>query len=108
MARGSLRIDSARALAEHRTGDVAMQPRRVSDELLEEKRGADRPAVTLAGVLQIGDVALELLAQVLEQRHPPKLLAGQRRSVLEALRRAIVFDVKRRARLAERHEARAR
>src|SRR5690348_9081830 len=79
MARGALRVDAASALGEHRARHVAMQPRRVADELLKKERRRDRPAVAIARVLEVGHVALELLAQLLDERHAPELLPRQLR-----------------------------
>ena len=62
----------------HRAGDVEVDPRRVADELLQEQRRGDRPAVGAADVLEVGDVALEQLAVVVVQRQPPQRLVGRR------------------------------
>ena len=48
------------------------------DELLEELRGRDRPSPLAAHVLQVGDVALELLLVVVVERQPPGPLARLR------------------------------
>ena len=57
-------------------GDVRVDPvLRLADELAEEERGRDRSAPAIARVLQVGDVALQLLLQLLEERHAPHLLA---------------------------------
>ena len=46
----------------HRAGDVEVGPRHVADELGQEDRRRDRPAVRAADVLQVGDVGVEQLA----------------------------------------------
>ena len=48
----------------------------VADELAEEERRADRAAPAIAGVLEIGGVALELVLEILEERQAPHLLAA--------------------------------
>src|SRR5579859_2266293 len=45
-----------------RARDVAVDPAGIADELAEEEGGGDRPAVPVAGLLHVCDVALDLLA----------------------------------------------
>ena len=46
----------------HRAGDVEVGPRHVADELLQEQPGGDGAAARAADVLEVGHVAVELLA----------------------------------------------
>src|SRR5262245_56135471 len=82
--RRALRIDAPGALGQHRAGHVAVQPRGITDELLQEQRRRDRAAEAIARVLEVSDVALELLAQLVDERHAPELFARLLGSVLEA------------------------
>src|SRR5262245_11481411 len=68
--------DAARALREVRfrlfsprgPGDVDVRPRETAGELLQEQRGCDRARRPPARVRHVGDVALDLIAVVVEQR----------------------------------------
>src|SRR6266536_3019440 len=60
-------------------GDVDVDPRHAAHEVAEEEGGVDRPTPARADVLDIGDVAVDLLAQVVEERQLPNPLAGGRR-----------------------------
>ena len=72
----ALRVERGGAVAERRAGDVGVDPVALADELAQEERRGDRSAPAFAGVLQVGDVALQLILQIFEQRQPPELLAG--------------------------------
>ena len=50
-----------------------------ADELLEKLRGRDRTAPLAADVLQVGDMALELLLVIVIERQPPGALTGRPR-----------------------------
>src|SRR5271165_5196227 len=89
-------------------GDVAMNPSRVADELTKEQRRGDRTAVAVAGLLQVGDVALDLLAEVFEKRHAPHLFARLLQRRPELARPVFVAGVPTRARRAKGHDACAR
>src|SRR5579862_2237067 len=54
-----------------RTRDVAVYPSRVAHELAKEERGRDRPAPAVAHLLHVGHVALDVLAQLLDEWHVP-------------------------------------
>src|SRR5690606_12178206 len=58
MARSTLGVEPARAVAEGRARHVRVDPGAAFGELPQEQGCADRAAVTLSGVLKIGDVAL--------------------------------------------------
>src|SRR5689334_21224109 len=73
-ARGALRMDAVRPLDEGRAGDVEMRPLAPPDELAQEERRADRAAVGLAGVLEVGDVALQRVAEIFHERQAPHRL----------------------------------
>jgi hypothetical protein len=62
----------------------------------------------IAGVLQVGDVALQLVGQIFEQRHAPKGFAGLASGVLELARKLVVSRVKRRTGLAKRNQGQRR
>src|ERR1035438_8442441 len=56
-------------------GYVEMDPRCVSSKLLEEHRRGDRaPVAVLAGVHDVGDLALDVVAIVVGAGKPPALL----------------------------------
>ena len=59
-----------------RPGDVEVDPRRLVDELSQERGGGQRAGGAAAGVLQVGDVALHLRRVVFVVRHLPVALAG--------------------------------
>ena len=76
-AAGAARVASGvLGIAPARAGDVEVDPGRRADELLEELRGRDGPAPFPADVLQVGDVALELLLVIVVERQPPDAFAG--------------------------------
>ena len=77
-------------IAPARPGDIEVDPRRRADELFEKLGRRDGPAPFSADVLQVGDVALELLLVIVVERQPPDALArsgGWRRSRLGETRR---------------------
>ena len=57
-------------------GDVQVRPGRVLDELLQEEGGRDGACLAAADVLDVGDLAVQLLAVLLEERQLPDPLAG--------------------------------
>ena len=59
-----------------RAGDVEVHPRQIAGELLDEERAGDRAAGAAAGVGEVGDLALQLLLVVVEDRHRPRAIAG--------------------------------
>ncbi|GBC83584.1 hypothetical protein HRbin10_02734 [bacterium HR10] len=59
-----------------RPGDVHVRPRRLFGELLQEIGGRDRSGLAPPHILEIGDLALELLAILGIQGHRPELLPG--------------------------------
>src|SRR5207244_4278133 len=52
-------------------GDVQMGPRPVADEFLQEEPGGEGAATAAAGVLDVGDLGVDLLAVVARQREGP-------------------------------------
>jgi len=56
-------------------GDVEVDPRRAAHELLEEAAGRDGPGLAAADVLQLPDLAFDLLEILLVQRQLPRLLS---------------------------------
>ncbi len=77
------------------------------DELLQELGGGDRPSRTAPSVLHVGDVAFELLGEVIEHRQLPDVFAGTlgRRQDLVAPRLVVGEDAG--DLVAQRHDARA-
>src|ERR1700689_3127866 len=66
-------------------GDIEVYPGRVADELLEEHGGGDGAAVAgAAGVHDVGDLALDLVAVIVGAGHAPELFAGGGETVEEA------------------------
>src|SRR6185436_4670291 len=88
-ARGALGAERRVLVDERRSRDVEVGPRNAPGELLEEEPGGDGPAVAPAGIVQVGDVALELLLVLLDERQLPHALArgarGSEQTVGEAL-----------------------
>src|SRR3990172_5532906 len=56
---------------------VYVDPAAVLREVVEELGGADRPAVSVADVLDIGDGALQRLAVLVDEGEAPHSLAGR-------------------------------
>src|SRR5262245_58096707 len=107
-AGGALRDVGAFLLREDRACDVEVRPLHAGvDELLQEQRCGDRAAVALADVLEIGDVALELLAELGLERHAPESFAALLPRSLEALRELLIVDERAGDTAAERDHARA-
>src|SRR6185436_2496794 len=79
VARAALRMHAPRAFGEGRARDVAVDPGDLTHEFPQEQGGRDGATVAIARVLQIRDVALELLTELLEERHAPELLPGRAR-----------------------------
>ena len=75
-AAGPLEEDALHLVALIDAGDVQVHPGRVLDELLEEERGRDGACLAAADVLDVRDLAVELLLVIVEQRQLPDLLAG--------------------------------
>ena len=48
-----------------------MRPRQPSGEFLQEHGGGDRPGRPAAGIHDVGNVALDLIAVLVEERHRP-------------------------------------
>ena len=65
-----------RFLGPRRAGDVEVRPRQAAGELLQEQRRRDRSGRPAAGVREVGDLALDLIAVFVEQRHRPDAIAG--------------------------------
>lgn len=59
-----------------RAGDVEVRPRRVANELGEKRSRSAGPAVATAGVLDVGDVALDFVLVLLPERQRPEAFAG--------------------------------
>src|SRR5581483_1364118 len=55
--------------------DVHVHPRQTAGEFLEKRRGGDRAGRAPAGVHHVGDLALELIAILVEQRQRPGAVA---------------------------------
>src|SRR2546421_8386869 len=68
-----------RLLRAGRPGDVHVDPGNVADEVAEEQRGEDRAAPPGADVLDVGDVAVDLLPVVVQEGHLPHAFAAGRR-----------------------------
>src|ERR1700690_1938496 len=96
----------AQSICGRGSGDVAMDPARLSHELAEEQCGSDRSAVTVTRLLQVRYVALDLLAEILEQRQSPHLLSRLFQRCAEFARGLFVACVPSRARGAESNHTR--
>src|SRR5439155_23191146 len=53
------------------TGNVQVGPWPVADELLQEEAGGERTATAAAGVLDVGDLGVDVLAVIARQREGP-------------------------------------
>ena len=71
-----LRLPRLRLLGPRGAGDVEVRPRQPAGELLQEHRRRDRARRTAADVRQVGDLAAQLFAVVVEERHRPGAIAG--------------------------------
>src|SRR2546426_910462 len=75
-AGGALGAGRGVLLDERGARDVQMRPRAVARELLEEEPRGDGAAAARADVVEIGDVALEVLAVLVDEGQLPDALAG--------------------------------
>ena len=66
MSRCPFRINMPRPVREHGPSDVTVNPRSIADEFLQEHGSCNGPTKAITGMLQIGDIALELIAQFCE------------------------------------------
>src|SRR5207344_1460369 len=57
------------------TRNVDVRPGQAAGELLQEERCRNRRRGTAAGVAEVGDLALQLLEVVIEDRHRPETIA---------------------------------
>src|SRR4030067_677756 len=74
------RISHSILFAPRHAGDVQVDPWGAVGELLQEISGGDRPRLRPADILQIPDVALDLLEVLLKKRKLPRPLPGDRKS----------------------------
>src|SRR5439155_550426 len=81
------------------------RPRQVPGELLEEEPCVDRATAARSDVVQIGDLALEVLAVLVDQRELPEPLARQLPRVEQPLRERLVVGHEAGAERAERDDA---
>ena len=75
-ARGALGYQREVLLAPRRPRDVEVRPGQVARELLEEERRVDRAGAARPDVVQVRDLALEVLAVLVDQRKLPEPFAG--------------------------------
>src|SRR5438309_7842773 len=75
-ARGALGYQREVLLAPRRPRDVEVRPGQVARELLEEERRVDRAGAAWPDVVQVSDLALEVLAVLVDQRKLPEPFAG--------------------------------
>src|SRR6185312_14226827 len=68
-------VDLARRRTEGDAGDIEMRPRHLADEARQELRRGDRPGGAAAGILDVGEAALDLLFVGRSHRHAPEFFA---------------------------------
>src|SRR5205085_11446519 len=71
----------ARAALVRRARDVEVRPDEILRELAEERGRGDRAAVTPRDVRHVREIALELLAVFLGERHVPRAVVDRRAAV---------------------------
>src|SRR3546814_5094454 len=76
----------------HHARDVEMRPfHALVDKALDELRGGDRSAIARAGILDVGDLAVDHLVIGIAQRKPPDLIAGRLTRRRQLPRQAVVI-----------------
>jgi VWFA-related protein len=104
-AGGALRLVGLGLFRPGRAGNVQMYPRQSVGELANEERSRDGASRTSPGVGEVGNLALELLAVVVEDRHRPGAIAGARARLPHHLHPRLGRPEQAGGRLAERDDA---
>ena len=107
MPRPALWIDAVRPRGERWAGDVAVDEGDIADELPQEQRGGDGTAPAIPRVLEVGDVALELVLEVFQERKLPELLARALGRRPEGIRELIAGGEEAGAVVPQRHDTSA-
>src|SRR5207244_11485654 len=89
-AGGARRSERRGLVAERGARDVEVRPRKGARELLDEEAGGDRAAVAAARVVEVGDVALELLLVLVDERQLPHALARRARGGEQTIGQALI------------------
>ncbi len=71
MTRRPFRINMLGPVREHGPSDVTVNPRSIADEFLQEHGSCNGSTKAIPRMLQIGDIALELIAQLWKKGHLP-------------------------------------
>src|SRR5437879_6761239 len=105
VARRTLRRQRQVLLGEGRPGDVQVRPRRLARELLQEEPRGDRAAAARPDVVEVGHLALEVLAVLVDQRELPEPLTGGVGGLHDPVRQRLVVRQQARAELTEGDDA---
>src|SRR5207247_10693820 len=103
--RGALGDQREVLLTPRRSRDVEVRPRQLTRELPQEERGVDRAAAARADVVEVRDLAFEVLTVLLDQRELPEPLARGPGRLEEALGEPRVIGQEPGAERAERDAA---